>query len=145
MRRLLAVLAILVASATSIPPSHAARTGPLDACAPTWTRTGYYGDISCSEVNRAINEAAAWWGIDEQRFRRVIRCESAFNPFANRYGLVQLTDGFWHREAPRFNAAAGPIATVRASPFHNAYVAAWVIARDAVRVRDGYAQWTCKG
>ena len=89
MRRLLAVLAILVASATSIPPSHAARTGPLDACAREWTRTGYYRDIPCSEVNRAINEAAAWWGIDEQRFRRVIRCESSFNPFANRYGLVQ--------------------------------------------------------
>ncbi len=156
MRRLTAAFAtaaILMATPLNINEAHAARSGPTDACAPIWTarqpRPGYFGQTPCSEVERAITEAVQLHPVNGDRFRRVIRCESSFNPHVNRWGLVQLTDGFWNREMPRFNAANDPDIFDRNNPFHNARLAAWVIVRDGQRDRDpgpdGYGQWSCKG
>ncbi len=99
-------------------------------------------DVPCTEVNRAITEAAREFHIDEARFRRMIRCESRFHPFVGaRYrGLTQQGPGFVAAVYPRFNAAVEPdVLGNPLAPFDNARTAAWVISR------EGYSQWECKG
>lgn len=139
--------AVLITSFYYLLPARAsiAIVPSLDACSHTPKGSpGFYNDIPCGEVNRAIREAAAEFSIDETRFRRLIRCESRFNPFVGRKykGLVQAnsyTGGFWSTQVPEFNrtlrAGQPPVLGNIHAPFDNARVGARVISL------EGYGQW----
>lgn len=109
----------------------------------------------CSEIDRAVHEAAVESGIDEARFRRSISCESHFIDVAQNgqfIGLSQLGRSFVPGYVRPFDdahavdlgqgmpgyAGTGTGFDTR-NPFHNARLAAWVISW------DGYGQWSCRG
>jgi hypothetical protein len=94
-----------------------------------------FRDIPCSEVDRAISEAAREFSIDEQKFRKKIRCETGgtFNPFIGRYfkGLTQQHPGYWGGRVLRFNMTQEPDVLGNVlSPFDNARVGAWMASTD---------------
>lgn len=140
-RFVVSVLSALVLLTTIAVPAQARSEGGLSAC----DYASSFRDIPCGEVNRAITEAAQEFRIDEGRFRRMIRCESKFNPFVGtKYkGLTQANThpgGYWSTQVPRFNAAVNPDVTGNVlAPFDNARVAARVISQES------YRQWSCKG
>lgn len=90
-----------------------------------------FGDIPCTEVDRAITEAAKEFNLDGDKFRRVARCESGFNPFNSSrsyYGLFQHLKTEWTGRAEAFNRGYNPnVLSNPHSPFDNARVAAWMI------------------
>lgn len=154
MRRLTAVLAIVITAVSFAAPATAGPVRYTDACEAAAylekhgvpdVRNGHFRNIPCGEVNRAVSEAAREWRIDEGRFRRSIWCESKFHPFVGRSykGLVQAGVAFWRVQVPRFNAnlrpGQPPVLGNVLSPFDNARVGARVISR------EGYGQWSCKG
>ncbi len=103
---------------------------PLSAC----STAPVFHDIPCSEVDRAIREAAREFNLDENKFRRVARCESGFNPFnspGSYFGLMQHLKTEWAGRATAFNQGYDPnVLGNPHSPFDNARVAAWMIHND---------------
>lgn len=111
----------------------------------------------CEEIDRAVREAAAEFGIDEGRFRRSINCESHFidvNTNGQYLGLTQQGNGFRARQVPAFDHDpavtvdigqgmpnyTGPTTAFEPfNPFHNARLAARAISI------SGYREWSCKG
>lgn len=109
-------------------PGVAAASDGLHACDHQPT----YREIPCSEVDRAISESAAEFGLDETHLRRIVRCESRFNPFANGgeyQGLFQQAAGYWHQRVADFNTHHDPdVGNNIHSPFHNSRVSARMLA-----------------
>ncbi len=108
----------------------------------------------CAEIDRAVHEAAAEFGIDEARLRRAIVCESHFVDVVTNGQYIGLGQhGSWFRSTyPRqfdehvaVDLAAGtptysgPGTYDPRAPFQNARLTAWVVSR------GGYSQWSCKG
>lgn len=146
--RLLAVFTLAAAAMVAAPTSvsaHASHGRLPFACDFAPTLDG----VPCSEVDRAVGEAADEFGIDHARFRRMIACESHFRPAVDSnypyVGLTQQGSEFWRRWVPRFNYVVAvdlgdrrPYAS-RYHPFDNARLAAYVISL------NGYDEWECKG
>ena len=104
----------------------AATPGGLSAC----DYQPRFRDIPCSEVDRALREAAAEFAVDETALRRVVRCESKFDPYAGRRyrGLFQHDPGAWGQRVREFNAHVAPdVRGVITSPFDNTRVSARMI------------------
>ena len=120
----LALVALVPASS----PTAAAQSGGLSAC----DYRASYGDIPCGEVDRAITEAAAEFGVDETRMRQTVRCESTFNPYATsgQYkGLFQQASSYWGERVGEFNANVDPdVPGDYYNPFDNARVSARMMA-----------------
>ena len=126
MKRAIALTTALGVAAL-LPSTAAAGPGGLSAC-------DYRGDfrgIPCTEVDRAIREAAAEFRVDENRLRRIVRCESKFDPFADsgRYkGLFQHDRQYWPGRVAEFNARVSPdVPGNYHSPFDNARLSARII------------------
>ena len=93
-----------------------------------------YGDIPCTEVDRAITESAAEFGVDEGQLRTIVECESKFDPYADGgpyEGLFQQANSSWGERVAEFNAAVDPDVPGNInSPFDNARVSARMLATD---------------
>lgn len=135
MKRVIALAAVAAASAmTALVPSTAAAHSPggLSAC----DYRSSYGDIPCSEVDRAISGAAGEFGVDETAMRQTIRCESAFDPFAGNgpyKGLFQQSEAYWGERVADFNANVEvDVPGDYFNPFDNARVSArmWAMGQD---------------
>jgi hypothetical protein len=123
--------AFVAAAGLLFAPSVAtATTGGLSAC----DYQASYGDIPCTEVDRAITESAREFGVDETRLRVIARCESGFNPFAGNgpyQGMFQQAADAWGARAGEFNAAVDPdVPGDIHSPFDNTRVSARMLAID---------------
>lgn len=120
---LLSSLAVLVGA-----PGVAGASDGLHAC----DYQQSYGDIPCTEVDRAITETAAEFGQDDARLRRIVRCESKFNPYANggEYrGLFQQAESYWNQRVADFNANHDPdVGNNIHSPFDNSRVSGRMLA-----------------
>jgi hypothetical protein len=87
-----------------------------------------YDGIPCGEVDRAISESAAEFRTDEVELRKIVRCESRFDPRADSgeyKGLFQQVADYWRKRVADFNAHHDP--DVRGdifSPFDNSRVSA---------------------
>lgn len=107
--------------------AQATQPNPLSACSTSAT----FNDIPCSEVDRALTEAAREFRLDEAKFRRVARCESGFNPFNSTrsyYGVFQHLKSEWAGRVRAFNQGYNPdVLGNPHSPFDNARIAAWMI------------------
>ncbi len=107
----------------------------LSACG----HASMFHDIPCSEVDRAITEAAREFRLNEGKFRRVARCESGFNPFnspGSYFGLMQHSKSEWSGRVRAFNQGYDPdVLGNPHAPFDNARVAAWMIHN------DGWGPW----
>ena len=127
------VIALVTALALGVfvPSSSvgAAQTGGLSAC----DYQASYDGIPCEEVDRAIAEAAAEFGVDETKMRRTARCESTFDPYATNgqyRGLYQQAMSYWSERVGEFNASVDPDVPGDAyHPFDNARVSAWMMAQ----------------
>ena len=122
-------LASALALAALVPSSSAAaQTGGLSAC----DYQADYNGIPCSEVDRAITEAAAEFGIDETQMRQTAKCVSTSNPYARSgqyMGLFQQASSYWGERVGEFNASVDPDVTGDAyNPFDNARVSARMMA-----------------
>lgn len=160
-RRARLVLLSLVAALAigTFPPSTSTADAATwyTACGQPASIRAQFRDIPCSEIDRAVHEAAVEFHINEQNFREVVQCESKFNPYARRpgsqfRGLTQQGYDFERRHVPRFDndpkhvdlgkgmpGYRGPTTGYSLfNPFHN--------ARNAARVISiwGYAEWQCK-
>ena len=131
--RALAAVAATFALTALVPSSAAAHsTGGLYACDYQST----YGDIPCSEVDRAISGSASEFGVDEMAMRETIRCESGFNPFATNgsyMGLFQQSTDYWGERVAEFNANVEvDVPGDYYNPFDNARVSArmWASGQD---------------
>lgn len=159
-KRIIAVLVVLTTMALLlISPNANASEGSLIACEQPASTQAQYGNIPCTEIDRAIHEAAIEFKINETRFRLMIRCESRFRPSvknkeSSATGLTQQTIGFRSAQVPEFDHDPyirvdlgkgmpdyrGPTTAFQVTnPFHNARLAAFVISE------EGYGQWMCKG
>jgi hypothetical protein len=111
--------------------SAGAQTGGLSAC----DYRSSYGDIPCSEVDRAITEAAAEFGVDETAMRRTAKCESTFDPYARngQYGgLYQQASSYWGDRVGDFNANVDPdVSGGIYNPFDNARVSARMMTQSS--------------
>jgi hypothetical protein len=122
----LATAALLGAALVLVPSVADAHStsGGYSAC----DHRAQYGDIPCSEVDRAITEAAAEFGVDEGVMRRIARCESRFDPFASNgpyQGLYQQSTQYWDGRVADFNAHVRPgVSGNIHHPFDNARVSA---------------------
>ena len=91
-----------------------------------------FGDIPCHEVDRAISESAAEFRVDETKVRKIVRCESRFNPHANSgsyKGLFQQASDYWSKRVADFNAHRDPdVGGNIYSPFDNTRVSARMLA-----------------
>jgi Transglycosylase SLT domain. len=92
-----------------------------------------YDDVSCGEVDRAISESAAEFRVDERRLRRIVRCESRFDPFADsgaHRGLFQQAERYWGGRVREFNAQEEPDAEGNIdSPFDNSRISVRMLSR----------------
>jgi hypothetical protein len=122
----LGVAALLPSTASTA----GAAPGGLSACD---HRRDFRG-IPCTEVDRAIREAAAEFRVDETRLRRIVRCESKFDPYADsgRYkGLFQQDSRSWAGRVAEFNANVSPdVPGNYHNPFDNARVSARMMGLD---------------
>lgn len=136
--RLIVVLSLACTAVVLAPTQAQAQSIPF-ACDHAPNLDG----IPCSEIDRAVAEAANEFGIDHRTFRVVIECESSYEPVTGGYyeGLTQQSAEFFNRWFPRFNAAVNPDLgdrrpyASRTHPFDNARLAAYVIHL------NGYAEW----
>jgi len=91
-----------------------------------------YDGIPCREVDRAISESAAEFRVDDRRARRIVRCESTFDPRADSgpyKGLFQQAAGSWRKRVADFNRHHNPdVGGNIYSPFDNARVSARMLA-----------------
>jgi hypothetical protein len=119
-----AIALATLALAAFVPSTAAAQSGGLSACDYQST----YREIPCTEVDRAVTEAAAEFRVDEARLREIVRCESRFDPFAENgqyKGLFQQSSSYWAGRVADFNANVDPdVPGNYTSPFDNARVSA---------------------
>jgi hypothetical protein len=91
-----------------------------------------FGDVPCQEVDRSISEAAAEFRVNDIELRKVVRCESRFNPHADSgsyKGLFQQASGYWSKRVAEFNRHRDPdVAGHIYSPFDNSRVSARMFA-----------------
>jgi hypothetical protein len=129
-RRALSFLGSLVCLAALVPagPVEAESSDGLHAC--DYRRD--YDGIPCREVDRAISESAAEFRLNEVEVRRIVRCESRFDPHADsgQYkGLFQQVAEHWHKRVADFNRHHDPdVGGNIYSPFDNARVSARMLA-----------------
>jgi len=127
MKPAIALATTLALASVLFAATAAAETGGLSGC----DYSASFGNIPCSEVDRAITEAAAESRVDETRLRTIVRCESRFNPFAENgsyKGLFQQSSTYWDGRVADFNANVDPdVPGNYSSPFDNARVSARMI------------------
>jgi hypothetical protein len=91
-----------------------------------------FGDVPCHEVDRSIAESATEFDVNDTKLRKIVRCESRFNPQADSgsyKGLFQQASGYWSKRVADFNRHRDPdVAGQIYSPFDNARVSARMIA-----------------
>lgn len=140
-----AVMFLLNGLVFTAPEATASTAGIPFACHHGPTLDG----IPCSEIDRAVQEAANEFRIDHRKFRVTIECESDYYPNAGRFykGLTQQSQEFWDRWVPRFNRdvavdiGAGRPYGSRTHPFDNARLAAYVIRWYTDAGKDPYHEW----
>lgn len=138
-----AIMSLLAGLTFQVPVADAGHLGIPFACDHAPTLDG----VPCSEIDRAVQEAANEFGIDHRKFRFTIECESGYEPDAGGFykGLTQQSLEFWNRWVPRFNRdvavdiGAGRPYGSRSHPFDNARLAAYVISREPDK--DDYDEW----
>ena len=120
----------LVIAAPLVPAAsvEASKSDGLHAC----DYQSSYGDIRCSEVDRAISESAAEFRVGEFELRKIVRCESRFDPRADSgeyKGLFQQVGRYWRKRVADFNAHHNPdVGDDIYSPFDNSRVSARMLA-----------------
>ena len=124
-------LGSIVCAAALLPAgvsAEAARSDGLHACD---YRPDYEG-IPCREVDRAISESAAEFRLNDVEVRKIVRCESRFDPRADsgQYkGLFQQVAQHWRKRVADFNRHRDPdVGDNIYSPFDNARVSARMLA-----------------
>jgi hypothetical protein len=124
---------ILMAAAVAfltcpLTPAADAHDGAMHAC----DYQPNYRDIPCAEVDRAITEASAEFALDEMQLRKIVRCESTFNPYADSghyKGLFQQAPEYWRGRVAEFNRHRDPdVAGHIFNPFDNTRVSARMLA-----------------
>ena len=119
---------VLVAALQGRAGAQAKSSGGLHAC----DYKANFGAVPCHEVDRSISESAAEFQVDETKLRRIVRCESRFNPHANSgsfKGLFQQASEYWSKRVADFNAHHDPdVAGDIYSPFDNSRVSARMLA-----------------
>ena len=127
-RRAVSFLGGIVCAATLAAPVEAERSDGLHAC--DYQRD--YDGVPCREVDRAISESAAEFRVDDVKLRKIVRCESRFNPRADSgeyKGLFQQVAKYWRKRVADFNRHHNPdVGDNIYSPFDNARVSARMIA-----------------
>jgi hypothetical protein len=123
------ICCLVLVSAFQVGGAAAARnSGGLSACDYQAT----FGDVPCQEVDRSIAESAAEFNVDQTRLRKIVRCESRFNPHAKSgsyRGLFQQASDYWSKRVADFNRHRDPDVTGDIySPFDNARVSSRMIA-----------------
>lgn len=120
--------------------------GSASACANGAAVSGVFrqgfNSIMCTEVDRALNEAAVEFKVDGNRIRRMATCESGLDPFAGRKykGLFQQSNVYWNGRVRAFNRDNDIDVTGNIySPFDNARVTAYMISK------FGYGAWPSCG
>lgn len=121
-----AISSLFAASTITLDTRPAEARHSLSACG----HAAFFQDIPCSEVDRAITEAAREFRLNETKLRKVIRCESGFNPFnspGSYYGLGQHLKSEWNGRVAAFNRGYDPdVIGNPHAPFDNARVTAWM-------------------
>jgi hypothetical protein len=129
-KRAASLIGSLVLAAALVPAARveAETSGGLRACD---YRSDYDG-VPCSEVDRAISESAAEFRMDDVKLRKIVRCESKFDPRAEsgQYkGLFQQVAKYWPKRVDDFNAHHDPdVGDEIYSPFDNSRVSARMLA-----------------
>jgi hypothetical protein len=125
------VCAALVPAASLVPAAAPVGAEPSDGLHACDYRRDYDG-IPCREVDRAISESAAEFRTDEVELRRIVRCESRFDPRAEQggyKGLFQQVARYWDKRVADFNEHHNPdVGGDIYSPFDNARVSSRMIA-----------------
>jgi hypothetical protein len=121
---------------------------PAHAYPAHWFACGQHPDhqaamtVPCSEIDRAVGEAADEFGLDHRRFRLLARCESHFKNAAGRshVGVYQQAAKYWRGRVNDFNRRHPhyPVGLDASNPFWNARVSADMIARGQAR------HWSCR-
>ena len=119
---------VLVAALQGRAGAQTRPSGGLQAC----DYRANFGDVPCQEVDRSISESAVEFQVDETRLRRIVRCESRFNPRADSgsfKGLFQQASEYWSKRVADFNAHHDPdVGSDIYSPFDNSRVSARMLA-----------------
>lgn len=130
-RRAISFLGVIVCAAALVPtasPVEADTSDGLHACD---YRSNYDG-IPCREVDRAISESATEFRVDDVELRKIVRCESRFDPRAESgdyKGLFQQVGKYWRKRVADFNRHHNPdVGDNIYSPFDNARVSARMLA-----------------
>ncbi len=130
-RKALSFLGGIVFAGAIVPaaaPVEAKTSDGLHAC--DYRRD--YDGIPCREVDRAISESAAEFRVDGVKLRKIVRCESRFNPRADSgeyKGLFQQMAKYWRKRVADFNRHHNPdVGDNIYSPFDNARVSARMLA-----------------
>ena len=121
-------LVFATAFVTAYPRVEAEPSDGLHACD---YRSDYDG-IPCGEVDRAISGSAAEFRLDDVRLRKIVRCESKFDPYASSgeyRGLFQQVADYWRKRVADFNRHHDPdVGDNIYSPFDNSRVSARMLA-----------------
>ena len=80
--RLLVGAAVIAASGMLVPTAAPVEAEPSDGLHACDHRPNFDG-IPCREVDRAISESAAEFRVDDVKLRKIVRCESRFDPRAD--------------------------------------------------------------
>jgi hypothetical protein len=128
-RRAASFIGSIVCAAVLVPtPVEASRSDGLHAC----DYQSDYDGIPCREVDRAVSESATEFRVDDVELRKIVRCESRFDPRAvsGEYkGLFQQVASYWRKRVADFNRHHDPdVGDNIYSPFDNARVSARMIA-----------------
>ena len=127
-RWILLGVAVTALAGSLTPAADAHGKGSLRAC----DYQANYRDIPCTEVDRAITEAAAEFAVDETRLRTIVRCESTFNPYADSghyKGLFQQAPEYWTKRVADFNRHRDPdVGGHIYHPFDNSRISARMLA-----------------
>jgi hypothetical protein len=130
-RKALASLGSIVCAAALVPTAAPVEAEPSDGLHACDYRRDYDG-IPCGEVDRAISESAAEFRLDDVKVRKIVRCESRFNPRADSgeyKGLFQQVARYWRKRVADFNRHHDPdVGDNIYSPFDNARVSARMLA-----------------
>ena len=128
-RRAASFIGSIVCAAALVPtPVDAEPSDGLHAC----DHRSNFDGIPCREVDRAISESAAEFRVDDVKLRRIVRCESRFDPRADSgeyKGLFQQVAKHWRKRVADFNRHHNPdVGDNIYSPFDNARVSARMLA-----------------
>lgn len=126
-----ACLVVSVVIAAPLVPAasvEASKSDGLHAC----DYQSSYAGTPCSEVDRAISESAAEFRVGDLELRKIVRCESRFDPRADSgdyKGLFQQVGRYWRKRVADFNAHHNPdVGDDVYSPLDNSRVSARMLA-----------------